>query len=56
MPVRESGQVRKEAALSDSLHVMQTSLARAKHGGHAWVLLLDDGCTVHFYFEGSEAA
>jgi hypothetical protein len=56
MPVREPGQVRKEAALSDSRHVMQTSLARAKLGGHARVLLLDDGCTVHTYFGGSDAA
>ena len=48
MWAREPGQVRKEAALSGSRHVMQASLARAKGGGHAREPLLDGGCTVHF--------
>jgi hypothetical protein len=43
---REPGQVRKEAALSGSRHVMQASLARAKRDGHARELRLEDGCTV----------
>ena len=42
----EPGQVRKEAALSGSRHVMQASLARAKSSGHAREPRLEDGCTV----------
>src|SRR5262249_28681878 len=49
MATREPGQVRKEAALSDSRHVMRISLARAKRNGYAREPRLDDGCTVHFY-------
>jgi hypothetical protein len=56
MWAREPGQVRKEAALSGSRHVMQISLTRAKRAGHAREPRLEDGCTVHFYFAGSEAA
>ena len=59
MWAREPGQVRKEAALSGSRHVMQISLARAKYGGHAREPRLEDGCTVHFfdrYLAGSEPA
>ena len=47
MWAREPGQVRKEAALSGSRHVMQASLARANRNGHARELRLEDGCTVH---------
>ena len=52
MWAREPGQVRKEAALSGSRHVMQASLARAKYGGHAREPRFDGGCTVHFLFAG----
>src|SRR5262245_46305285 len=55
MPVREPGQVRKEAALSDSRHVMRTSLARAKHGESVRELRFDGGCTVHIPFTWSMA-
>ena len=47
MSACEPGQVRKEAALSGSRHVMQASLTRAKHGGHAREPRLENGCTVH---------
>ena len=48
----EPGQVRKEAALSGSRHVMQASLARAKSSGHAREPRLEDGCTVHYFAPG----
>ncbi len=46
MRAREPGQIRKEAALSDSEHVPRFSLTRANHGGHARRPLSKVGCTV----------
>jgi hypothetical protein len=46
MRARESGQVRKEAALSGSGHVPRISLARANHGGNARGPLSRAGRTV----------
>src|SRR3954451_20195768 len=49
MRAGESGQVRKEAALSGSEHVPRTSLARAKRHASARGPLSRMGRTVHFF-------
>jgi len=49
MSARESGQVRKEAALSGSEHVPRTTLARANRDASARGLLSTTGRTVHFF-------
>jgi hypothetical protein len=46
MCARESGQIRKEAALSGSGHVPRIRLARASHDGNARGPLSKAGCTV----------
>src|SRR4051794_41542358 len=56
MRARESGQVRKEAALSGSEHVPRTSLARAKRHASARGPLSRMGRTVHFFLPGYSSA
>ena len=51
MRVRESVQVRKEAALSGSGHVPRTSLTRASHGEHARGPLSKTGPHGHFFID-----
>jgi hypothetical protein len=43
---RESGQVRKEAALSGSVHAQWGNLAGAGGTGLTWRARFDGGCTV----------
>ncbi len=43
---RESGQIRKEAALSGPAHAQWGSLAGAESPGTTSRQVLDDGCTV----------
>ena len=50
---RESGQVRKEAALSGAVHVPRINLTRASHGGHARRPLSKRARTVIIYFRVS---
>jgi hypothetical protein len=46
---REPGQIREEAALSDTAHAPRGSLVGADIRGNPRDSFFDDGCTVHYF-------